>query len=192
MTAFFNFLSRKGDNFKLKYPGQQKRSQQYPRPLKSLRNRRGHWQHKFLMSSKIKKQCAIPNCSNPKCPFPHAKPTDKIKSPPKPKAYLKPLPLFNYKIPPISRTEDLVVVAPSVLVTQVAITNASPLHVHTEALLRKCKRCGGPFTMGVGELNWYVKKGFDLPKRCKECRISNRLEGKEEVIAEKIDDTIWV
>lgn len=57
---------------------------------------------------KIKKQCAIPNCSNPKCPFPHPTAGDKLKSPTKPKAYFKPLPLT---ISPVSHAYDPAVFA---------------------------------------------------------------------------------
>lgn len=34
----------------------------------------------------------------------------------------------------------------------------------------KCVECGVIFAMNKGELDFYKSKGFDLPKRCKECR----------------------
>lgn len=144
------------------------------------------------MSKKIKKQCAIPNCSNPKCPFPHPKEGDKLKSPLKPKHYLKPLPDFDYKIPPVTHTDEPVVIARISQEAQAQDICASGIREYTEDLLRCCKRCGVSFTLTVGELNWFVKKQFSLPKRCKECRIAQRHEGKDEAISEKVDDTIWV
>ena len=38
----------------------------------------------------------------------------------------------------------------------------------------ECKDCGKKFTVSAEECEWYEKKGFDLPKRCNECRKSRR------------------
>jgi hypothetical protein len=130
------------------------------------------------MTIKIKKQCAISNCNNPKCPFPHAKPTDKKakESPAKPKEHMKPLPLFNYSIPGIAYNDlSLLIVAPSVEVSETApVSNASPLYEYVGVEHRRCKHCGGHFKMDAAELNWYVEKGLHLPKRCKVCRAVQR------------------
>ena len=34
----------------------------------------------------------------------------------------------------------------------------------------KCRACGKTFEMSKEELAWYHEKGFDIPKRCPECR----------------------
>ena len=33
-----------------------------------------------------------------------------------------------------------------------------------------CNECGKEFELKRGEVNFYERKGFSLPKRCKECR----------------------
>ena len=38
----------------------------------------------------------------------------------------------------------------------------------------KCKECGEVFTMTDEEVKWYEDKGFELPKRCPECRKARR------------------
>lgn len=38
----------------------------------------------------------------------------------------------------------------------------------------ECKECGKQFTVLEEEQEWYKQKGFDLPKRCEECRKSKR------------------
>ena len=38
----------------------------------------------------------------------------------------------------------------------------------------KCKECGEQFTITTGEAKWYEEKGFELPKRCPNCRKSKR------------------
>ena len=35
---------------------------------------------------------------------------------------------------------------------------------------RNCVDCGKEFTLTEGEIKFYKSKGFELPKRCKECR----------------------
>jgi DNA replicative helicase MCM subunit Mcm2 (Cdc46/Mcm family) len=37
-----------------------------------------------------------------------------------------------------------------------------------------CKDCGEPFSMGKSEIEFYENKGFEQPKRCKECRRKRR------------------
>lgn len=41
-------------------------------------------------------------------------------------------------------------------------------------LILKCWDCGDHFTFTVGEQQFYKQKGFDLPKRCEECRDTRR------------------
>lgn len=33
-----------------------------------------------------------------------------------------------------------------------------------------CKDCGQEFTITAGEPDWYVRRAWDIPKRCKKCR----------------------
>ncbi|WP_067725085.1 RQC-minor-1 family DNA-binding protein [Oceanobacillus damuensis] len=43
-------------------------------------------------------------------------------------------------------------------------------------MLLKCWECGNRFTFTVGEQQFYKQKGFDFPKRCKECRDRRKYE----------------
>lgn len=38
----------------------------------------------------------------------------------------------------------------------------------------KCKDCSTDFVIESGEINWYNRKGFPLPKRCPDCRKKRR------------------
>lgn len=38
----------------------------------------------------------------------------------------------------------------------------------------KCKECGKEFEFTDEERNFFVSKGLETPKRCKECRIKRR------------------
>jgi hypothetical protein len=38
----------------------------------------------------------------------------------------------------------------------------------------KCQDCGKYFIFGVQEYEWYTARGYDLPKRCKDCRNARR------------------
>lgn len=42
----------------------------------------------------------------------------------------------------------------------------------------KCKDCGNTFSIGEEEQAWYKERGFELPKRCKKCRVSKRERNK--------------
>ena len=44
----------------------------------------------------------------------------------------------------------------------------------------KCKECGQMFTISGKEAEWYKEKGFELPKRCPECRKSRRKNKSKE------------
>jgi predicted RNA-binding Zn-ribbon protein involved in translation (DUF1610 family) len=37
-----------------------------------------------------------------------------------------------------------------------------------------CKDCGEPFSMDKSEIEFYENKGWEQPKRCKECRKKRR------------------
>lgn len=37
-----------------------------------------------------------------------------------------------------------------------------------------CKECGKEFEIVEEEKNFYISKGLELPKRCRECRIKRR------------------
>ena len=47
----------------------------------------------------------------------------------------------------------------------------------------KCKECGNEFELTEKEKKFFIDKGLELPKRCKECRLRRRAErenGQEE------------
>ena len=39
---------------------------------------------------------------------------------------------------------------------------------------KKCVQCGNEFTLSDGEVDFYIGKGLNLPKRCKQCRNKNK------------------
>jgi len=43
-----------------------------------------------------------------------------------------------------------------------------------------CVDCNSPFTFTAGEQEFYEKKGFVLPKRCKDCRELKKRNRDEE------------
>lgn len=44
-----------------------------------------------------------------------------------------------------------------------------------------CKECGKEFEIVEEEKNFYLSKGLELPKRCRECRIKRRKDsGKKD------------
>lgn len=45
---------------------------------------------------------------------------------------------------------------------------------------RTCKECGRPFELSEGEVGFYESKGFELPKRCHECRERNKNRNYED------------
>lgn len=38
----------------------------------------------------------------------------------------------------------------------------------------KCVDCGTVFKMEDGEVKWFEDKGFELPKRCPDCRAAKK------------------
>ena len=43
----------------------------------------------------------------------------------------------------------------------------------------ECISCGEKFVIPAEEKEWYEKKGFELPKRCKSCRQKRRNNGRK-------------
>ena len=43
----------------------------------------------------------------------------------------------------------------------------------------KCLDCNKPFTISTDHEKWFINKGLELPKRCKECR--NKRRSRKEV-----------
>lgn len=41
-----------------------------------------------------------------------------------------------------------------------------------------CKQCGSEFELSDGEIQFYKSKGLSLPKRCKDCRNQNKMNGE--------------
>ena len=39
-----------------------------------------------------------------------------------------------------------------------------------------CKDCNEPFVLNDGEITFYEKKAFPLPRRCKSCRAKKRAQ----------------
>ncbi len=40
-----------------------------------------------------------------------------------------------------------------------------------------CKDCGAPFTLRLGEADFYAAHGYELPKRCPKCLAYRRKRG---------------
>lgn len=43
-----------------------------------------------------------------------------------------------------------------------------------EQTKEKCYDCGQEFVLELGEIKFFIKKGFDYPKRCKSCRVKRK------------------
>lgn len=41
---------------------------------------------------------------------------------------------------------------------------------------KNCVQCDTPFFIPEKQLEWYKEKGFETPKRCKECREARKKE----------------
>lgn len=46
------------------------------------------------------------------------------------------------------------------------------------AVTRSCARCLRSFTITADELRWFEARGFALPRRCRPCRATRRLEAR--------------
>ena len=44
----------------------------------------------------------------------------------------------------------------------------------------KCRDCKGTFTWSAGEQDFYEKRGFTEPKRCRECRQARKQQESEQ------------
>ena len=47
---------------------------------------------------------------------------------------------------------------------------------------RTCKQCGKEFVITQSEINFYKSKNLSIPKRCKECRKSNKARKEAEAV----------
>lgn len=52
-----------------------------------------------------------------------------------------------------------------------------------------CKECGKEFEIVEEEKNFYISKGLELPKRCRECRIKRRKDSGEKRKTENTSKT---
>lgn len=53
---------------------------------------------------------------------------------------------------------------------------------------KKCVQCGKEFTLSDGEVDFYIGKGLNLPKRCKQCRNKNKSQTVSTYNAGAIDN----
>lgn len=56
----------------------------------------------------------------------------------------------------------------------------------TQIAVKKCKQCGKEFNLSDSEIDFLRKKGLNIPKRCKECRIKNKKESNISAIEKKL------
>lgn len=49
-----------------------------------------------------------------------------------------------------------------------------PVVQEARALTRQCIECGVSFVLEVGEVQFFIARGLNLPRRCAECRAANR------------------
>lgn len=52
-----------------------------------------------------------------------------------------------------------------------------------------CKECGKEFEIVEEEKNFYISKGLELPKRCRECRIKRRKDSGQKRKTENTPET---
>ena len=45
-------------------------------------------------------------------------------------------------------------------------------------MILKCKDCGEEFEVTEGEQAWYAERGWEIPKRCKTCRVAAKNKHK--------------
>ena len=51
--------------------------------------------------------------------------------------------------------------------------------MHEEGKSVVCKDCGVTFDITPGEQEFYLERGWELPKRCKKCRQANKAKKKQ-------------
>ena len=140
-----------------------------------------------MPKTQIKKMCAKKNCTNINCPFPHPKPyepTESALQPVKkivshggatysPRASVF---LFN-KLPLVVPNDHKTNPPPG--------KHADP----TRDEIRRCLNCHKDFMLTTDETEWFNNRGFNLPKRCKECRTVRRKNeqalGRADVVEQK-------
>jgi late competence protein required for DNA uptake (superfamily II DNA/RNA helicase) len=69
------------------------------------------------------------------------------------------------------------------------LTNAMPnteMPVISGNVTMRCRRCGTEQVMAPEEQAWYYERGFELPKRCAECRKLRRKAKRERMIRKRI------
>ncbi len=52
---------------------------------------------------------------------------------------------------------------------------------------KTCVQCGKDFEITDGEIGFYKEKGYELPKRCKECRTKNKANRRNGATGERTD-----
>ncbi len=56
-------------------------------------------------------------------------------------------------------------------------------------ITKECKQCGKQFTISDSEINFYKSRNLSIPKRCKECRRSNK-KGNDGYYVDNVDERI--
>jgi hypothetical protein len=118
-----------------------------------------------------KKKCANPNCSNPKCPFPHYvspaetanetkttnAPTLEPDSQAKNEATYLPYPTGDREFLKLRMKKKTI--------------DSPTTPVPTSTLDIVCLHCGHQFGLTLAGQEFYARKSFQLPKRCRDCRV---------------------
>ena len=136
-----------------------------------------------MKSRQLKKQCAIINCANPNCKFPHPEPALGTRN----ESDLKPKKKYHGATPHLNGRFDGFLTLPCVVDTSTPIDKQNPnygVKEHIEPsrdLLFKCKRCHSDFLLTIGEQIWFNEKGFTFPKTCKPCRIARQQDPNIEI-----------
>lgn len=68
------------------------------------------------------------------------------------------------------------------IITSYSIAVAEPRLCYT------CKECGEKFFLYTNDLNFYKEHGYDLPKRCKNCRKKRRAEKEAAAVEENTEE----
>ena len=117
------------------------------------------------MRGKVKKQCARPNCDNPKCPFPHNASDgteEKLTKLPK-KKYIPGVSIFY-----TGNESNVPQIIPVVSPPRKTIPPVQQIGLYN--IKEKCRDCRQMFELTVKAQCWFAEKGFQLPKSCRSCR----------------------
>ena len=122
------------------------------------------------MSKKAtKKMCAIKNCANPKCPFPHPKQAEilnkDINQPKEKKVYAGAAPFNPNAISPFSKLSTNTPKVSQLNPNLGPKERSTPVSV----LSRICLICSQDFIISIPEQEWYIGMDYSFPKRCKLC-----------------------